>query len=122
MIAAVESGYFRRRIADSAFRYQSEVDTGRKLVVGVNAFVESESTPIPTLQLDPQIESRQKANLSRVRQERDSDDVTSSLDDVRSAAASGRNIMPALLEAARRRATLGEMVAALADVLGRYQG
>jgi methylmalonyl-CoA mutase N-terminal domain/subunit len=121
MIAATEGGYFRRRIAESAFRYQTEVDAKRKLIVGVNAFAEVGSSSIPLLEIDPEIESRQKANLARVKATRDAAAVERALADVRRAAAGAENVMPALLAAARGQATLGEIVIALADALGRYR-
>lgn len=120
MIAAIDKGYFRRRIADSAFAYQREVDRGRKLVVGVNAFVESEATRIPILQIDDSIERKQVTNLKALRAGRDSAKSATALEGVRGAARSAQNIMPALLEAARCDCTVGETVAALADGLGRY--
>ena len=120
MIAAIDKGYFRRRIADSAFAYQREVDRGRKLVVGVNAFVESEPSRIPILQIDESIERKQVTNLKALRAGRDGAASAAALEGVRRAARSQENIMPALLEAARHDATVGETVAALADGLGRY--
>lgn len=121
MVAAVEGGYFRRRIAESAFRYQTDVDAKRKLVVGVNAFTEEEPSSIPLLEIDPAIETRQKANLARIKAQRDQAAVDCALAEVRRAAAGTENVMPSLLAAARCRTTLGEIVIALADVLGRYR-
>ena len=120
MIASIDKGYFRRRIADSAFAYQREVDRGRKLVVGVNAFVEQEPSRIPLLQIDESIERKQVANLKALRAQRNAATTAAALDGVRRAARGSENIMPALLEAARNDATVGETVAALADALGRY--
>ena len=121
VIRAIEAGYFRRRIADSAFRFQSEVDARRKLIVGVNAFVEPDVVSIPTLEIDYEIERRQKANLAAIKATRSSAEVDEALDRVRRTAASSDNIMPALLHAADRHVTLGEIVSALADVFGRYR-
>jgi methylmalonyl-CoA mutase N-terminal domain/subunit len=122
MIPAVENGYFRRRIAESAFRYQREVDDGRKKVVGVNAFTEADETSIPTLEINPEIEIRQRDNLAHVKASRNATEVAQSLNLVRTCARPQQNIMPALVEAARCRATVGEIVSALADVLGRHEG
>jgi methylmalonyl-CoA mutase N-terminal domain/subunit len=122
LIRAIENGYFRRRIAESAFRYQREVDAGRKLVVGVNAFTETDDAGIPTLEIDPTIEQRQRENLASVKRRRDARVATAALEGVRNAARHGDNVMPALLDAARSSATLGEIVSALADVLGRHEG
>ncbi|MBI2826939.1 MAG: methylmalonyl-CoA mutase [Planctomycetia bacterium] len=121
VIRSIEGGYFRRRIAESAFRFQSEVDAGRKLLVGVNAFVEPEELKIPTLEIDYEIERKQKANLARVKSQRDAAAVAAALDRVRRTAASEENIMPALVHAAESHVSLGEMVAAMAEVFGRYQ-
>lgn len=120
MIAAIENGYFRRRIADSAYLYQSQVDAGRKLIVGVNAFVEEDQARIPTLEVDLAIERKQLENLAEVKRARDAARVTAALDAVRRASQAGENVMPALLDAARAHASVGEMMAALADSLGRY--
>ncbi|HEY1601427.1 MAG TPA: methylmalonyl-CoA mutase family protein [Pirellulales bacterium] len=120
-IRAIEAGYFRRRIADSAFRFQSEVDVGRKLLVGVNAFVEPDAVTIPTLQIDDEIERRQKANLAHIKAARNAANVGEALERIRGTAASTQNIMPVLLLAADQHVTLGEIVAALADVFGRYR-
>ncbi|MES1213323.1 MAG: methylmalonyl-CoA mutase family protein [Singulisphaera sp.] len=121
VIRAIEGGYFRRRIADSAFRFQSEVDAGRKLIVGVNAFVEPDAASIPTLEIDYEIERRQKANLAQIKAARDPAAAQEALQRIRQTAGTQENIMPALLHAAEQHVTLGEMVAALAEVFGRYQ-
>jgi methylmalonyl-CoA mutase N-terminal domain/subunit len=121
VIRAIEAGYFRRRIADSAFRFQSEVDARRKLIVGVNAFVEPDAVSIPTLEIDYEIERRQKANLAAIKAARSATDVAEALARVRRTAAGSDNIMPALLHAAEQHVTLGEIVAAFADVFGRYR-
>lgn len=120
MIAAIENGYFRRCIADSAFAYQREVDAKRKLIVGVNAFVEDGPVKIPTLEIHPEIEQQQKERLTQHRQSRDAAACEAALDEVRRAARAGENVMPALLDSARAGATVGETVNALAEVLGRY--
>jgi methylmalonyl-CoA mutase N-terminal domain/subunit len=121
MLAAIEAGYFRRRIAESAYRYQAEVDAGRRLIVGVNAFADEAGAAIPRHEVDPQVEAAQLAALARVKARREPAAVQRALDGVRRAAAGGENVMPALIDAARAQATLGEIVGALADVLGRYE-
>ncbi len=120
MIRAIENGYFRRRIAESAFQYQREVDARRKIIVGVNDFVDDQPLAIPTLEFDSAMEQAQKDNLARVKASRDGDAVQRTLAEVRRVAAGRENLMPALLEAARHHASVGETVDALADVFGRY--
>ncbi len=97
------------------------MDAGRKLIVGVNAFVEPDAVTIPTLEIDYEIERRQKANLAGIKAARDRAAVDEALARIRRSAGTTENIMPALLHAAEQHVTLGEIVIALADVFGRYQ-
>jgi methylmalonyl-CoA mutase N-terminal domain/subunit len=122
MIAAIEKGFFRREIADAAFIYQREIDAKRKLIVGVNAFQEAEEKPIETLVIDDTVEKEQVAALRQIKAQRDGEAVRRSLDAVRRVAGTKQNLMPTLLEAARARCTVGEIMNALADVFGRYDG
>jgi methylmalonyl-CoA mutase N-terminal domain/subunit len=122
MIAAIEKGFFRREIADAAFVYQQEVDARRKLIVGVNAFVEPDEKPIETLVIDDTVEREQVAKLKGIKARRDGEAVRRCLGEVRRVAATKENLMAALLEAAEARCTVGEIMAALGDVFGRYDG
>src|SRR5262249_19389688 len=122
MIDAIEAGFFRREIADAAFQYQREVDAKRKLIVGVNAFVEPEEKLIDTLVIDDTVENEQVASLKRIKAQRDAGAVGRSLAEVCRVAATKENLMPTLLEAVRNRCGVGEIMNALADVFGRYDG
>ena len=122
MIAALEAGFFRREIADAAFTYQREVDAKRKLIVGVNAFQETEEKPIETLVIDESVEQEQIAHLRQIKAKRDGERARQMLDEIRRVAATKENLMPALVDAARGRCTVGEIMNALADVFGRYDG
>jgi len=122
MIAALEAGFFRREIADAAFVYQREVDKKHKLIVGVNAFQEAEEKPIDTLTIDESVENEQLGTLKKIKAERDSAVVRKMLAEIRRVAGTKENLMPILLEAARARCSVGEVVSALADVFGRYDG
>ena len=122
MIPALEAGFFRREIADAAFAYQREVDAKRKLIVGVNAFQETDEKPIETLVIDDAVEKEQVGRLRQLKAQRDNEAVRRLLDEVRRVAATKENLMPVLLEAARARCTVGEIMNALADVFGRYDG
>ncbi len=121
MLAAINAGFFRREIADAAFAYQREVDAGRKLIVGVNAFVQEQERPIDVLSIPPSVEEEQIAALRRIKKQRSQDDVRRTLDAVRRAAADNENLLPPLIDAARARVTVGEAMNALADVFGRYE-
>jgi methylmalonyl-CoA mutase N-terminal domain/subunit len=122
VIAGIESGFFRREIAEAAYAYQRDVDAKRKLIVGVNAFVEPEEKPIETLVIDHAVEAEQVASLKKLKAGREQEAMRRSLDAVKRAAEKKINLMPALIDAARARVTVGEAVNALADVFGRYDG
>jgi methylmalonyl-CoA mutase N-terminal domain/subunit len=122
MISALEAGFFRREIADAAFTYQREVDAKRKLIVGVNAFQEAEEKPIEILEIDEAVEREQIGRLKQIKAKRDGAQVRKMLDQIRRVAATKENLMPTLIEAARVRCTVGEIMNALADVFGRYDG
>src|SRR5207237_10647308 len=118
MIAAIERGFFRREIADAAFAYQREVDARRKLIVGINAFQETEEKPIETLSVDETVEQEQVASVRRTKAQRDAEVARRTLDEVRRVAGTSQNLMPPLLDAAQARCTVGEIMNTLADVLG----
>ena len=121
MIAAIEAGFFRREIADAAFAYQRDVDAKRKLIVGLNSFVQADEKPMATLTVDSQVEHDQIAALRATRGRRDTGEVGRCLSELGRAAATNRNLMGPLLEAAHARASVGEIMNALADVFGRYE-
>jgi methylmalonyl-CoA mutase N-terminal domain/subunit len=120
MLAAIEKDFFRREIADAAFAYQRDVDAKRKLIVGVNAFTEAEEKPIETLVIDPTVEREQVAKLRALKAKRERDAMRRGLDTVKRAASEKKNLLPSLIDAARARCTVGELVNALAEVFGRY--
>jgi methylmalonyl-CoA mutase N-terminal domain/subunit len=120
MLAAIDKDFFRREIAEAAFAYQREVDAKRKLIVGVNAFTEADEKPIETLTIDPSVEREQTARLKTIKSKREGDAVRRNIDAVKRAAGAKTNLMPVLIEAARARCTVGELVNAMADVFGRY--
>ncbi len=122
VLAATESGFFRREIADAAFRYSQEMDRGEHITVGVNAFQEQAGDPIETLKIDPSVETEQVQSLAGVREARDASAASEALDAVRRTASAGDNIMPVLIRAANAHCTVGETVNALADVYGRFDG
>jgi methylmalonyl-CoA mutase N-terminal domain/subunit len=122
MIPALEAGFFRREIADAAFAYQREVDARRKLIVGVNAFTDAEDKPIETLVIDDTVEKEQVGRLRERKAKRDGEEVRRLLGEVRRVAATKENLLPVLIEAAHSRCAVGEVMNALADVFGRYDG
>ncbi len=120
MVEAVKQGYPQREIAQASWELQRRIDSGRRIVVGVNAFADDGGEPTPTLRIDPAIERKQIGRVQALRARREGAAVATTLGELREAAASARNLMPPLLEAARAHATEGEIVRALQDVWGRY--
>ncbi|MCL5265800.1 MAG: methylmalonyl-CoA mutase family protein [Chloroflexi bacterium] len=119
-IPAIEAGFFQREIADSAHRYQKEIDEGKRTIVGVNDYQTQEPTSIPLLKMDPEGERKHLARLNRVRQERDNDEVRRRLQGLRQAAMGDANTMPYIIDAVRAYATLGEIMQVFRDVFGEY--
>jgi methylmalonyl-CoA mutase N-terminal domain/subunit len=120
MVEAVKRNYPQREIADAAFELQRRIDSGERIVVGVNSYTVEDEQQIPTLRIDPSLEGKQIDRLAAVRARRDSSAVEASLSSLRAAAATPRNLMEPLLDAARTHATEGEIVHALQDVWGRF--
>ncbi len=121
MLPAIEKGYFQSEIADSAYRYQREVDQDVRRIVGVNAYAENKPITIPLLEMDPQGYNRQVSRLDDLRQQRDSGRVGQSLDRLRIACQGTENTMPFILDAVRSYATLGEIMGVMKSVFGVYQ-
>jgi methylmalonyl-CoA mutase N-terminal domain/subunit len=121
VISAMESGFFHREIADSAYRYQREIDNKERIVVGVNEYAVSEPITIPILEMDKEGERRQLERLSRLRRERDNELVSVRLEALRQAAQGSENLMPYLVEAVSAYATLGEVCGVLRKVFGEYR-
>ena len=124
MLAAIERGFPQREIADSAYRYQQEVDSNQRILVGVNDFQQGNDEPIdiPIHTITAASERRHLERLRRVRRERDQSALATALERLESAARDGRdNLMPYIVEAVRSYATLGEMCNLLRGVYGEYR-
>ncbi len=121
VIPALEKGFMQREIAESAYRYQIEIDTRQRTVVGVNDYVEEGPVRIPLLEMDPQGYTRQVARLERVRRERDNEQVGATLEALRQAARGTENTMPYILDCVRAYATLGEIMGVFRQVFGEYR-
>src|SRR5687768_3635449 len=120
MVQAVKQNFPQREIADASWELQEEIDAGDRTVVGVNKYRHEDDDPLPILRIDPALERKQIGRVQAVRARRDASAVESALSTVRSAADSGQNLMPSLLDAARAHATEGEIVEALQSVFGSY--
>jgi methylmalonyl-CoA mutase N-terminal domain/subunit len=122
VIPAIEAGYFQKEIADAAYRYQREVESKEKFIVGVNEFIEhDEKIEIPILTISPEVEIAQKKRLAALKQSRSQRDVDDSLAEILAASENGNNLMPIFIKAAHNKVTLGEMVGELKKVFGTYE-
>jgi methylmalonyl-CoA mutase, N-terminal domain len=119
-VAAIEQGFVQAEIEASAYRYQSEVESGARIVVGVNAFSGDMAEPVELLHVDPAVEHRQRELTARVRAERDAGAAGSALDEVRATAESDANLLPPMREALRAGCTVGEICGVLRGVWGTY--
>ncbi len=121
VVPAIESGWFQRQIARSAARFQGELEQGRRVVVGVNDFVEDEAAPPEILRIGEEADRSQRARMARLRATRDAGRVEKTLDVLRGAAVSDQNVIPAMLDCARAYCTLYEIREVLERVYGAYR-
>ena len=121
MVEAIEQGYPQREIAESAYRFQKQVELGERDIVGVNVYGDNEELGVETLYINEDVSERQIAKLNDLRRTRDTNRVARSLAAIREVALGKTNLMPSLLEAVRAYATLGEICDALRDAWGEYE-
>lgn len=121
VIPALEKGFMQSEISDAAYRYQREIDEGRRKIVGVNAYLDEKPAAIPILKMDPNGYSRQLNRLNEVRKMRDSGRVGQTLDALRIACEGTENTMPYIIDCVRAYCTLGEIVGVMTKVFGKYE-
>ncbi|WKZ40808.1 MAG: methylmalonyl-CoA mutase family protein [Anaerolineales bacterium] len=121
VIPAIEKGFMQSEISDAAYRYQREIDTNIRRIVGVNAYQENKPLSIPILKMDPNGYDRQVARLNEIRKTRDSGRVGQTLDRLRIACEGTENTMPYIMECVHAYCTLGEIVGVMTKVFGKYE-
>lgn len=121
VLPAIEQGFFQGEIADASYRYQVEIDQKIRTIVGANNYVSADPIRIPILQMDPNGYQRQVTRLQQLRQERDNAAVTEKLNALRRVCESDENTMPAIIDAAKAYATLGEITDVMRQVFGVYE-
>ncbi len=119
--AAIEKGYMQKEIQDSAYHYQKQIESGERIVVGVNKFQAEERRTEKLLRVDPLVGRAQKEKLKRLKASRDQAAVDRALSNLHEAAQGSENMMPFILEAVRHYATLGEICGCLRKVFGEYR-
>jgi methylmalonyl-CoA mutase N-terminal domain/subunit len=120
VLACIQNGFFQREIAESAYRYQQEIDQHQRTIVGVNDYVTEEGIKVPTLYINRVAERAHLERLDRVRRERDNAGVKRALESLHRAAEGTENTMPAIIEAVKNYATLGEIMDVFRSVFGDY--
>jgi methylmalonyl-CoA mutase N-terminal domain/subunit len=122
VVKCIEGGWFQREIAEASYRYQREVESGQRTVVGVNAFQERQAAPLEILRIPDKAEERQVKRLKALRKRRDAVRVDRGLERLtRAAETDGVNLVEPVMECVRAYATVGEMTGVLLEVFGPYR-
>ena len=121
VVPAIEKGFFQKEIAAASYKYQQEIDNNERVVVGVNKYTSDENVEIPILEMDPEGFERQCKRLNNLRKSRDKSKHAYALSAIEKAAEGEENLMPHFIEAAKAKATLGEMCDVLRGVFGEYR-
>jgi methylmalonyl-CoA mutase N-terminal domain/subunit len=120
-IKAIESGFVQREIANSAYKYQRDIEDKERIIVGLNEFTAEEAPFTDILKISPEVERYQKQKLDKVRGQQDSKKFRNSLEGLKEAAQGTENLMPYIIEAVKSYVTLGEIADALREVFGEYK-
>ena len=120
VLACIQNGFFQREIAESAYRFQQEIDQHKRTIVGVNDYIIEEDIKVPTLYIDRVGERAHLERLNRMRRERDNAAVKRSLENLRRVAEGTENTMPAIIQAVKTYASLGEIMDVFRTVFGEY--
>jgi len=120
-VRAIEMGFMQREIAESAYKYQREIEEGSRVIVGVNRFISPRERPKSLLRVDPQVREKRMERLIALRRDRDGDEVRRALDELMSRARGGGNLMSPILKCVEAHATLGEISDVLRVVFGEYK-
>lgn len=121
-VQAIEQGFIQEQIASSSYAYQKAIESGEKVIVGVNKFQQEESTPIPILKIDENVQVQQIERLKAFKANRDQQRVHEKLMVIQEAARGTNNLMPYVIDAVEHQCTLGEISHALRAVWGEYKG
>jgi methylmalonyl-CoA mutase N-terminal domain/subunit len=121
VVKGIETGFFQKEIADSAYRYQLQLQKKEKIMVGINRFTEDTPSGMDILKIPPEVEEHQVQRLRQVRKERNSTKVKASLTKLKEVARGSENMMPRILDCVREYATIGEMCDVLREEFGEYR-
>jgi methylmalonyl-CoA mutase N-terminal domain/subunit len=120
-VAAIEQGFIQDEIARSAYEYQQKIESGEKIIVGMNRFTTEEENTIPLFKVDENIRNIQIEKLKQLKAQRQPNIVATCLEEIRKAAIENRNLMPHVITAVEHKCTLGEIADTLRGVFGEYK-
>jgi methylmalonyl-CoA mutase N-terminal domain/subunit len=120
-VPAIEQGFMQDEIARSAYDYQRKIESGEKIIVGVNRFENRDENAIPTFRVDDSIRDHQVEKIAAIKSARNADQVKLALEGIRNNAVDGTNIMPSVVHAVEEYCTLGEIADVLRGVFGEYK-
>ena len=120
-VKAIESGFFQKEIAASSYEYQRKIESHEKIVVGVNEFDDSDNVKPSIFELDPKVKELQVERLTKIKRERNSEEVRKKISELKARAGDSGNMMPAIVDAVESYATLGEISDALREIWGTYE-
>ncbi|MTI71028.1 MAG: methylmalonyl-CoA mutase [Firmicutes bacterium] len=118
---AIDMGYIQKEIMDAAYKYQKEVETDERIVVGMNKYKVEEETPKGLLKVDPAVGEKKKEQLIKLKQQRDNEIVKQKLSSLKKACEGDENVMPYIIDAVKVYATLGEICGVMREVFGEYE-
>ncbi|MBW2561623.1 MAG: methylmalonyl-CoA mutase, partial [Deltaproteobacteria bacterium] len=121
MVAAIDKGFPQMELADAAYKYQRQVDSGEKIMIGVNKYVVEEEGEIPLLDIEDRIEKEQIDRLNEVKRKRDSKAAKKSLDDIKNACKKGENVMPYCIDAVKNLCSVQEICDVYREVYGVFR-
>ncbi|WP_455139221.1 acyl-CoA mutase large subunit family protein [Candidatus Hodarchaeum mangrovi] len=122
VIPAIEKGFFQQEISNASYQYQKEIEENQRIIVGVNEFTSGEKISVPLLKIGEEVANHQIARLLKTKKERDNEKVKKALLKIKTAAEGTENLMPAILEAVKAYASIGEICDVLRDVFGEWAG
>ena len=121
VLSAIEKGYYQKAIADAAFKYQRDIETKHRIVVGLNAFVEDEDIEMQLREPETDFERKKVAGLKNLKNNRDIRQVQANLKEIKAVAGTTDSMMPTLIKAVKSYATLGEIIGVMREVFGEYR-
>ncbi|MBC7075630.1 MAG: methylmalonyl-CoA mutase family protein [Syntrophomonadaceae bacterium] len=121
MVAAIEKSYPQLEISDAAYKFQRQIDSGEKIMVGVNKYITEDEVEIPFVEIDDTVEKEQIERLNAVRRKRDNRKVAECLNDIRNACKKGENVMPYCIEAVKNYCSVQEICDVYREVYGEYR-